>query len=56
MVLDELNQFVWPGYDIRPIPGSADKFDYGFLPPDLFEKIKQGILAVDKKKRATIPR
>ncbi|WP_217430789.1 type II toxin-antitoxin system PemK/MazF family toxin [Sphingomonas bacterium] len=22
IVLDEVNQFAWPGYDIRPVPGS----------------------------------
>ncbi len=40
---DELNSFVWPGYDIRPVPGSR-RIDYGFLPKDLYERLREGIL------------
>jgi hypothetical protein len=47
--LDELNRFSWPGYDLRPIPGKAGKYDYGMLPRALFERLKQGIL---KRQRA----
>ena len=32
IVIAEGNDFLWPGYDIRKIPG-ADRYDYGFLPP-----------------------
>ncbi|MDX6750640.1 hypothetical protein SH611_12535 [Geminicoccaceae bacterium 1502E] len=42
---DELNRFLWPGYDLRPIPGSDGRYDYGMLPRELFEKLRQGILA-----------
>ncbi len=54
VILSEVNQFVWPGYDLRPIPGSKSKFDYGFLPPNLFEKIKAGILNLIVKRRSDI--
>jgi hypothetical protein len=43
--LDELNSFAWPGYDLRPIPGRAGQYDYGMLPPGLFQKLREGILA-----------
>lgn len=33
--LDELNRFAWPGYDLRPIPGHAGRYDYGMLPRPL---------------------
>jgi hypothetical protein len=46
--LDELNRFVWPGYDLRPIPGHSDKYDYGMLPRSLFQRLQQGILARQK--------
>jgi hypothetical protein len=36
VILDEGNRFVWPGYDLRPIPGKRSRYDYGFLPPRLF--------------------
>jgi hypothetical protein len=42
---DELNRFSWPGFDLRPIPGSGGRYDYGMLPRPLFEKLKAGILA-----------
>jgi PemK-like, MazF-like toxin of type II toxin-antitoxin system len=38
VMIDEANQFVWPGYDLRKTPGS-DAYDYGLLPPRLFENI-----------------
>ncbi len=42
IVLDELNRFVWPGPDIRPLtrrkPGV---FSYGILPHDIFRQVRQ---------------
>jgi hypothetical protein len=39
VILDEVNEFAWPGFDLRPITGSRDRFDYGFLPPRLFGQL-----------------
>lgn len=39
VVVDETNEFVWPGFDLRPIPGDHRRFDYGHLPPRLFARI-----------------
>jgi hypothetical protein len=39
VILDELNEFTWPGYDLRPIPGRLDACAYGFLPPRLFASL-----------------
>jgi hypothetical protein len=39
VVLDEINEFAWPGFDLRPVPRSRDSFTYGFLPPRLFEQL-----------------
>jgi len=52
--LDELNRFAWPGYDLRPIPHRPGKYDYGMLPPGLFEALRQGILARQKVKRLRV--
>ena len=41
--VDEVNTFLWPGYDLRPIPGSGGAFVYGNLPVGLFEALKRGI-------------
>jgi len=38
IIVSEGNRFIWPGPDIRPIaPG---RFEYGFLPPALFENVQ----------------
>lgn len=49
--LDELNRFLWPGYDLRPIPGTG-RYAYGMLPRPLFEEMKRRILALAKARRA----
>jgi hypothetical protein len=41
IVLNEGNRFLWPGYDLKPIRGAKGKFDYGFLPPALFNALLQ---------------
>ena len=43
IITTELNIFTWPGYDIRPINKTKNDFVYGFLPTDLFEKVKTSI-------------
>jgi hypothetical protein len=52
--LDELNRFAWPGFDLRPIPGRAGRYDYGMLPPELFEQLRQGILTRQKARAGRI--
>lgn len=39
VMLDEGNRFLWPGFDLRLVPRSNDRYDYGFLPPRLFAAI-----------------
>ena len=57
IVLDEVNQFAWLGYDIRPVPGSKDRFAYGFIPPKLYDVVIRRILELATDRRvAEIPR
>lgn len=51
IILDEVNQFTWPGYDIRPVPGSKDRFAYGFIPPKLYDIIIGRILELAAARR-----
>jgi len=45
VVVSEVNRFVWPGPDLRPITADrATEFAYGFLPPRFFEKVKRLLL------------
>ncbi|WP_376696596.1 hypothetical protein [Wenzhouxiangella sp. EGI_FJ10305] len=43
VVTTELNQFVWPGPDIRRVP--SGQHSYGLMPAALFQKIKAQLLA-----------
>ena len=45
VITSELNRFIWPGYDLRPISrDQPDSFAYGFLSTDFFEAVKASIL------------
>ena len=53
VILSEVNQFTWPGYDLRAT-SKGGRIDYGFLPPNLFEKIKSEMLRLIMERRADI--
>lgn len=45
IVCNEVNRFVWPGPDLRRIPGKRQKpYIYGVLPPGLFNQVTKTIL------------
>ena len=45
VVISEYNEFLWPGPDLRAIPGSADgSIAYGVLPPSFFETVRAALL------------
>lgn len=48
---DELNSFVWPGFDLRPIPGKGGRNDYGFLPKEIYEAMRKGILEAQRTRK-----
>jgi hypothetical protein len=54
VILDEGNRFIWPGYDLRPIPGTRGRYDYGFLPPRLFAALVERFKAVWQIGQASI--
>ena len=57
VIVDELNEFVWPGLDIYQIPGGRPgQFAYGFIPPALFNQIKDKILKLDAARKKITPR
>jgi hypothetical protein len=37
VILNEVNVFAWPGFDLRPIKRGDSRVDYGHLPPKLFD-------------------
>lgn len=54
VVIAELNQFIWPGYDVRFIAGDHARKAYGFLPRALFDQIKKAAVERYKKQRLLI--
>ena len=39
VILEEVNVFTWPGFDLRPISKGETRIDYGLLPPKFFERL-----------------
>jgi hypothetical protein len=53
IVLSEWNEFVWPGPDLRRLPGSDDAtVAYGVLPPALFTAIRDRFFALAQRRTA----
>jgi hypothetical protein len=53
VVVSEGNEFEWPGYDLRKI-GRGDRYDYGFLPPRLFNQVLTAFMAWRRNHRARV--
>jgi PemK-like, MazF-like toxin of type II toxin-antitoxin system len=53
VIIDEGNRFAWPGYDLKKAAG-RDTFEYGFLPPALFESVMAAARAWLKKHKINI--
>lgn len=52
IVLDEINDFLWPGYDLRPVQGSKPpRVDHGVLPPRFFDRVRAAFLALAAQRR-----
>lgn len=53
ITLDEGNEFIWPGPDLRPVPGADPaSVAYGFLPPRFFNAVRERFLELERKARA----
>lgn len=53
VVLSEWNEFVWPGPDLRRLPGASDaSVAYGMIPPGLFAKIRDRFLEIINSRSA----
>ncbi len=52
IMLDHFNEFVWPGPEIRPVPGrSPATIYYGPLPPAFFAQLRAKLLKLLKDRR-----
>jgi hypothetical protein len=51
-VVTEVNDFLWPGPDLRPISREQpQRFDYGMLPPRFFAHLKERLLQAHLRRR-----
>lgn len=53
IIVNEGNEFLWPGYDLRRVRGSG-RFDYGFLPPRLFDRVIRAFVACHRAGRRRV--
>ena len=58
IVLDELNEFIWPGFDLAVVPGSEPpSYEYGVLPPSFYDRVRDAFLALhDARKVKSVRR
>ena len=55
VMLTEANRFAWPGPDLRPaITGDFNSAALGYLPENLFERIRTGLLTKIRERRARL--
>ena len=58
VLVSETNEFLWPGPDLRPVPGQTPpRFHYGVLPPGFFNHLRERLLRAHEQRRLTgVPR
>lgn len=58
IIVAETNDFLWPGPNLRPVPGTRPaRFDYGMLPPSFFSHVRDQVLqALQRRKLARVSR
>lgn len=52
IMVSETNDFLWPGPDLRPVPGIRPaRFDYGMLPPRFYAHVRTLLLQANRQRR-----
>ncbi len=52
IVLDEVNEFIWPGVDLRPISRSRPQvWMFGVLPIEVFDEIRVKLRDIRQQRR-----
>jgi len=55
VVLTEANDFIWPGPDLRPVPGSdPGTVAYGFLPPGFMRVLRERLERRWRERRPSV--
>jgi len=52
IVLDEVNEFIWPGVDLRPVSrAKPGVWTFGVLPSEMFDEIRSKLRAIVQQRR-----
>lgn len=55
IMADEVNRFIWPGPDLRPVSRAQPaRFHYGFLPEDVFNALRRKIVTLYHARRLAV--
>ena len=54
IVAADLNQFAWPGVDLRPISSSEETYAYGLIPSGLYRQVRDRVLTLARAGRAAV--
>lgn len=54
IVLNDLNVFNWPGFDLHPVPGNQGRFAYGLLPPGFYRRLIERFLQLRQERKVRI--
>jgi hypothetical protein len=55
VVVTEVNQFYWPGPDLRLLPGRGPESSvYGYLPPRFLRVVRDAFLATDRDRKLAL--
>jgi len=56
IVISEANVDFWPNAGLAPVPGRRGAYAYGFLPPALFQTVRQSFVTLFEARRAKLLR
>ena len=56
IIASDLNQFVWPGVDLKPIRRESRDYAYGTLPAALYREVRDSVLALAEAGRVRLTR
>lgn len=57
IMIDEANEFVWPGPDLRPVPGRDDStIMHGALPPKFFAHVRDRFIERVQRDKSRVAR
>jgi len=54
VIAADLNRFIWPGVDLRPITRGGSVYAYGLLPAALYRQVRDRVLQLARTRQAAV--